>query len=280
MGFFSDVIGAVTGKTGANAARDAAGISAGAQREGLEELKRQFGITQANLAPFLNFGTGAIPGAEQGLSVGGIDEMLGQIFGSESFGNLREERERSIQGQLGATGQSRSGFGLEQIADVPTDLGLQLEQLLFGRNQGAVNLGQNTAVSAGALGAQGAQGISNQLSNIGSTGAAGITNAAGAEAAGMQNLLNIGGAGLIAGLTGAFSDPRLKTNVRPHCKVGPLTLCEWDWKPEFADTIVSKFPEIGFMSSDVREHYPEYVDAFGGYDVIDYPKLLERLENG
>ncbi len=266
------IVGGITGQTGADAARDAADINAGAQREGLEELKRQFGITQENLAPFLSFGTGAIPGAEQGLSVGGIDEMLGQIFGSDSFGNLREERERSMTGLLGASGNTRGGFGLEQIADVPTDLGLQLEQLLFGRNQNAVNLGQNTAVGAGTLGTQGAQGIAQSFGNIGATQGAGITNAAGAEAAGMQNLLNLGAL--------AFSDPELKDNLTPHGEVGPLTLYEWDWTPEAEETIVGKFPTIGFLSTDVREHYPEYVSTFGGYDVINYPKLLERLENG
>lgn len=269
----SGVVDLFTGNSGADAQKDAARASANAQLKGIDELRRQFGITQENLAPFMRFGKDAISGLKSGLSVGGIDEALGQIFGSDAFGNLREERERSMTGLLGASGNTRSGFGLEQIASVPTDLGLRLEQLLFGRNQNAVNLGQNTAVGLGAQGGQTSQGISNSLSNIGQTQAAGITGAAGAKAAGAQNLLNLG-------LLAAFSDPRLKDNLSLCGHVGPLNLYEWEWKPEFEDTLVSKCPTIGFLSTDVREHYPEYVETFGGYDVIDYKRLLEALDNG
>lgn len=66
-------------------------------------------------------------------TIGGLDERLGQVFGSQNFQNLRDERLRAVQGQLGAGGLSRSGTALREISDVPTQLGFGLENQQFNR---------------------------------------------------------------------------------------------------------------------------------------------------
>ena len=65
-----------------------------------------------------------------------------------------------MQGQLGAGGQFRSGNALTAAAAIPTDLGLQLENLLTQRSAGLSGGGQQAALGLGGLGAQAGQGSS------------------------------------------------------------------------------------------------------------------------
>ena len=277
LGFLGldDTIGDLTGANAADATARATTESLAFQQQGLDELIRQFGISQENLQPFIGAGQDALGPLQQGSTVEGLDQMLAQIMGTDTFGTLRDERERSTTGLLGSSGLTRSGAGLQEIANVPTDLALQLESMLYGRQGNLATMGQNAAVGAGSLGAQGASGINQSLTNMGNTTSQGILGQQQAQAAGTQNLMNLG---LLA--ASYFSDPSLKDNLEIVGKVGPLDLYEWDWKPEFKDTLVDKCPQIGFLSTDVRKHYPEYVATFGGFDVIRYDLLLEELKNG
>lgn len=280
MGGLSGLWDDLTGQSAADTIASSTSESLGFQQQGLDELIRQFDISQDNLRPFLDVGTGAIEDLQEGSTMGGLDNILARIMGSDTFGTLRDERERSVTGLLGSGGLTRSGAGMEEIADVPTDLALQLEQLLNNRQGNLVNLGQNTAVGSGTLGGQSAAGINQSLTGMGNTVQQGALGQSQATAAGTQNLLNLGLLAAGGFMTGAFSDPELKENLELVGKVGPLDLYEWDWKPEFKDTIVSQCPKIGFLSTEVKKHYPEYVGSFGGFDIIYYDKLIEELKNG
>jgi len=280
MGGLSGLWDDLTGQSAADTIASSTSESLGFQERGLDELVRQFDISQDNLRPFLDVGTGAIEDLQEGSTMGGLDNILARIMGSDTFGTLRDERERSVTGLLGSGGLTRSGAGMEEIADVPTDLALQLEQLLNNRQGNLVNIGQNTAVGAGNLGTQSASGINQALGNMGNTSMQGALGQQQAQAAGTQNLMNLGMLGLIGANVGGFSDPELKENLEVVGKVGPLDLYEWDWRPEFNNTIVTQFPKIGFLSTDVKKHYPEYVGTFGGFDVIYYDQLIEELKNG
>ena len=276
--FISEFFDGITGKTGAEAATKAGDIQAQASLAGTDELRRQFDITQNQLAPFLQAGTQALGGVQEGSTVAGLDQMLQEIMGGGAFGSLVDERQRSVQGQLAAGGLTRSGAGLEAASAIPTDLAFQLENLLFGRNQGLATMGQNTAVGAGQLGQQSAQGISSGINQAAQAQASGILGGAQAQAAGTQSLLNLGGT-LGAAKLISMSDPRLKENIREIGMIGPLTLVEWDWKPEFKDTFVSRCGTMGFMSTDIKEHFPEYVSEIGGYDAVHYGELLDKLDS-
>jgi hypothetical protein len=295
FGFTEDIVGGLTGQTGAEAAERAAATQAGAsiraaeigaesQERALQAMLEQLGITREAFAPFLEAGTGALPTVQRGATVGGLEETLAQIMGGEAFQPLVEERERSVRGQLAAGGLTRSGAALEEIAGVPTDLAFQIENLLSGRQRDIAGMGLSAAAqSAGAEGGLSTQ-LANILTGIGQTQAGGVLGAAQATASGilggaqaeqqgLQNLLNIGGT-----LAMAFSDPRLKENILIIGKAGPLDVVTWDWKPEFEGTIVNNFDTVGFLSTQVREHYPHHVTEVGGFDVIDYPALHEELK--
>lgn len=304
----------ISGRGAAASAERAAGLQAGAitesariaaasQERGLQALLEQLGITREGFAPFLEAGTGALPELAEGFrptrgaTAGGLEANLAEIFGGDAFQSLVGERQRGAQGQLAAGGLTRSGTGLMEAARIPTELGFDIENLLFGRGQqqeisriqGLQNLvgtglsaaGQ-TAGAGGSLTSQ----IVNQLSNIGMAQGQGITGAAQATAAGIlggaqsqaqgrQNALNIGGS-----LLSYFSDPRLKKDIKVVRKVGPLDLITWNWIDELKDSFVSAFPKIGWLSSQVKEHYPQFVGEFAGYDIVDYKGLRKELENG
>ena len=168
----------------------------------------QLGIDE--LRPFAQAGVDQLGALTQGTTAGGLDERLASIFNTDTFGSLVDERTRAVQGQLGAGGLTRSGTAIQEAANIPTEIGLAIEQLLTGRSQGLAQQG---------LGATG--GIVGQLGQQGQASASGILSDAQAGSAAVSQILSIGSALL-------FSDPRLKTNVEKISEIGPLGLYEWD----------------------------------------------------
>lgn len=188
---------------GGSSAKKAAQAQAAQQAAALAENRRQFNITQENLAPFLGAGQGAIPGLIQGSTIGGLDERLGQVFEGQGFQNLLQDRTRAAQSGLAAGGLTRSGAGVRGIADVSTGLGLELEGLLTGRLGNLAGIGQNAAVAQGGFGQNFAQSQGQFLSSLGQTQAQGILGQGQADAARNQQLLQ-GLGGLISGGIGLF----------------------------------------------------------------------------
>jgi len=247
-------------------------------KEAIAELKRQFEVTQQNVSPFIEAGTGALPGVTQGTTAGGLDERLRQIFDTDIFGSLVEERQRGVQGQLAAGGLTRSGTALQEAARVPTDIGLMLENLLTGRGTNLATSGQNAALGLGGIGGQASGAIANTLISQGQNRASGILTDAQARASGVGNLFSLGQLGLKAGDIGGFSDPRLKTNIEKIATLGDLTVFQWEWIEGAKGTLIEKCMTVGFMADEVKEKYPDYVEEFCGLQVIDYPGLLDELE--
>jgi hypothetical protein len=171
---------------GGDAAQEAAAQQAAAKQQAIQTLQR-------NLAPFRDVGTAALPGLEAASSLQGIDQRLGDIFAGGTFRNLVDERTRAVEGRDAASGNLRSGAGLLAAARVPTDIGLQLEQLGQGRLSDLSNIGLNAAGNLGT-------GVANLQSGIGRDIGSGILTDAQAQAAQVQNALNtgVGVAGLFA----------------------------------------------------------------------------------
>lgn len=268
--------GALTGKGGeGGSAAEQANIFA---EKSIAELRRQFDLTQENILPFVAAGTGALPDVVQGITAGGLDERLAEIFGTGAFESLIGERTRAVEGQLAAGGLTRSGTAIQEAANIPTSLGLALEELLTGRATNLAASGQNAALGLGQLGAQTSGGIANLFAQQGQNLASGILTDAQARAGGISNLFSAATLGLTAGNVGGFSDPVLKENIEAISKVGDLAIYQWDWVPETKGTMIEKCGTMGFMADEVKEKYPHHVDDFCGFMVIDYPALLDELE--
>jgi len=180
MGFFSGLASAFG--FGSNAGRDAA-------RAKVKESRRGERRATGFLDPFFQAGVGGLEQVQEGTTAGGLDERLGRIFDTESFGRLLEERTKAVQGQLSAGGLTRSGTALQEIANVPTQLGFDIENLLTQRSAGLAGAGLQ---AGGALAGQAIQGGQFRGSAISS----GIITDAQAQARSTQGLLNAVAGGL------------------------------------------------------------------------------------
>lgn len=256
--------------SGSSAAKAQAASNAQAQAE----IRRQFDITSRNIKPFLDAGAEQLPTLQERTSVDGLDSILAEIFGSENFQTLRDERQLSAQNQLAAGGLTRSGTALQEAARVPTDLGFQIEQLLTGRSQDLAYKGQNAAAQLGSFGDSASGGIAGLSQNTGQGFANGQLADQQARQQGFSNV--VGAAATIGSIF--FSDPSLKENVEEISKIGPLGVYQWDWKKSTEGTLLDGCGTVGFMADEVEALYPQFVFNFGGFMMIDYPALLDHLD--
>ncbi len=259
--------------TGGGAGAQGAGIEQDFNQLGIDEIRNQFDNTSQLIQPFINAGTQALPTAMASATTRGLDRNLGGIFDSKIFSRLFDSRRDAVEGQLSAGGLTRSGEAVDDIAGIPAELGLMIEQMLSGRNQQLVGQGQNAAMNLGNMGGNMANAIAQLFQRSGEAGSSGAVTDAQAKAGGLGSLVSTG-----LSVAGFFSDPRLKCNAEPVGKIGPLTLYEWDWIPEAEGTIVADFPTLGFFTTEVKKHFPEFVGEYGGFEVMNYPGLLDHLE--
>lgn len=150
-------------------------------------------------------GQGGLAGFQQDVTqasrLGGFDQRLNEIFQSPNFQALRDERERSVRGQLAAGGLTRSGTALREIANVPTQLGFDIENQQFGRQSGLFTQGLNQRLNIENL-RQAQAGVQAGLQQ--STGQAesqGILAGRQAQAAGIGNLASLVGGIATGGLS-------------------------------------------------------------------------------
>ena len=252
---------------------------------GIDEIKSQFGDTQSSFAdaiaqflPFLQAGTGQLGALEQGATVGGLDERLGEITSSDTFGNIVDERTRATQGALGAGGLTRSGTAVEELSAIPQDVALAIEEMLTGRSKGLADTGLAAAGASGGLtsalggiGSNVSSAIASLLGQQGENTSSGILGKAQAQAAFGSQVAGLGTALLL-------SDPRLKVNIEPVAELADLTVYQWDWHPELEGSFVFTMPTTGFLTTEVEEKYPQHVFEFGGYKGIKYIELLDEMD--
>jgi len=263
---------------------DAAQLANLFSQEGIDELRQQFALTQANLDPFIQAGIGQLGALEQGATVEGFGERLASIFSGGALDPLIEQRTRGAQSQLAAGGLTRSGTALQEISAIPQDIGLAIESLLTGRSQSLAGAGQGAALGLGQIGGASAANIANLFAGQGANIIGGAQQDIQSQSDFFGDVLGLagsvaGGIGAAGGFSTFFSDRDLKENAEPIGKIGPLTLYQWDWIEETKDTIISQFPTMGFVADEVKQHFPEFVKEICGFDCVDYRGVLDRIES-
>lgn len=260
---------------GSDAGSNGAAMQGQYNQQAIDELRRQFDTTQTNMQPYMQAGTDALGNAQDGATPQGLDALLAQIMGTGSFGSLVDERQRAVQGQLAAGGLTRSGTAVKEAANVSSDLALQIESLLSGRQSNLATMGANSAANLGQSSQANSNSIANLLSNSGQAYANGAVTDAQSSAQGKSNMLST--AASVAGLF-MMSDPKLKENIEKISEIKDLSVYQWDWKESTKGTIVDACANMGFMADEVQDKYPEHVYDFGGFMMIDYAALLDTLE--
>lgn len=198
---------------GANAAKEAARIQAGASGSAADKSLQQFYTTRSDLAPFQMLGAGAVSPLAQltGASVGGnpltapltkqfdasmLEDTPGYKFSLEQGmkGIKNMFAARGLGGESGALGKGLIGFNQGLAGTTYND---QLKNYL-AQNQQTYNMlsqlvqgGQNAATQVGNTGAQAVSAANNLNTSGAAATAAGGLGAAQSAGAGLQNIGNV-----------------------------------------------------------------------------------------
>lgn len=197
------LIGDITGASqAADGASQAAATQAGAAQAGINEQRRQFDITQQNLAPFLRIGQGAAGGLGDLAGLGGQDAQaaaIAAIQGGPQFAAMQQLGQDSILANASATGGLRGGNTQGALGQFSPQLLSSLINDRFSQLGGLASLGAGTGTSLGGLGANSANSVSQLLQQQGAATAGGQIAQGGVNQSAMGSLFKLGGAYLGGG---------------------------------------------------------------------------------
>lgn len=251
------------------AAREAAQIQAQSQREALEYLKDVDAVPRqyreealGQLASIYGIG-GDTSGQKAAIKAAQESPLYSALMGGRRAG------EEAIARQAAQTGGLRSGDAQHAFYDYNTQL--QNNALLQSYNQQVSGI-QNLAGLP-----SNANQIASLIQGIGTTQAQGITGAAAAGAQsqqqGFSNLLGLAGTGIAA--YGAFSDPRLKENIKHIETIDGIRYYSWTWNDIAKEKFGLEGTDEGVLTSD----HPDCVIMHdSGYMMVDYKKVAEKAE--
>jgi hypothetical protein len=183
---------------------------------------------------------------------------LARITNSAAYQNVLNSRaagEEAILRNASATGGLRSGNASDALARYNMELQQQAYNTGLQGLQGLAQLPSN------------ANNIANATAGIGQTLGQGQVAAGQAIQAGRGLALS----SVIQGST-AFSDPRLKSNIKPAGTRNGLQWYTWTWNDEAAKIGLFGDDE-GVMAHEVADIKPEAIRLNNGYLTVDYSAL-------
>lgn len=249
MSFVGDIFDGITGKTAANASREAADTSVAFQREALDYLKQ----SQEPLLQAQQFGLTGLMDFYGGNQQGLIDQVQASPF----YSSIIDQGEEAVLRNAAATGGLRSGTTQNALAQNSQDV----LQGLVGQQLGG--LGQLAGYQPNTA------GVANQLNTIGNTTAQGIVAQGQAQQAGLGNMLNLG----TSILGGLFSDERLKTNIKKVGRVNGFNWYSWTWN-DIAEKLGLSGESQGVLAQEVERVKPELVGQRKGYKTVNYAGIV------
>ena len=264
MGFLSfvdkivgtDFSGDKAGKQASQASLAGSQLSADAQRESLDYLKEREAIPQQFREGALQQ-LGGLYGLEGG--TGSQQQFIDQAKSSPMYEALLRSGDESALRNRSATGGLRSGGAIADTQEAQDRALLASYNQQLQGVQGLANLPSNAnQIAAGTVG-------------IGNTLAQGVTGAAqgriAAQNMGMNQLIGIGTAGAMA-----FSDIRLKENIKHLGAEDGQNWYSWDWNEEASELGLTG-SDTGVMAHEVYESKPEAISEYEGYIMVDYSQL-------
>ena len=206
-----NIVDGITGKTQADAAKEAAAVQAGAANNAAQLAADATAQQRQDLQPFTQFGSSFIDPAQQAVS------HQQQLFGANAgnaimqnpmFQAIQDQNQTNIMQNAAVRGRLDSGGTQTALQDSALRTGFDIlnqeRSAALANSSFLANLvgqGQSAAAGQGAAGIQGAQMQGNSLTDAGAAKAGGIVGAANAQAGGAQNLLGLGTAAFSGGLS-------------------------------------------------------------------------------
>jgi len=199
------VLNALSGRSAGRASRRAGDIQAQAAQAGVEETRRQFDITQEQMAPFREAGLGALAQQQAMLGLSGQEAQQQAYAGlqeSPAQQFLRGRAEKALlrnQAAIGGLGGGNIRTALQQqgVGFAQQDI-----QNQFNRLSALTGAGQTATTNVAQLGGKAAQNIAAGLGQAGAAQASGIL---GAQQAQGQFLGQVGNVALGAGIGSQIS---------------------------------------------------------------------------
>jgi hypothetical protein len=164
-----------------HASSKAANAQSNAAQLGIDEQKREFDITNSNLAPWLNAGQSALGGMLDLLGLNGADKQQASISGLQSgplFQSLYGQGKEALLQSASATGGLRGGNTEHSLFNLGSDLLAQVIQQQMGNLGGISGAGAQVGTNLGQMGQNNANAISQLLGNQGAAKAGGILGSA------------------------------------------------------------------------------------------------------
>ena len=257
MGGLVDFITGRGGRDAAAAAREAAGITAGAQTEALDYLKERERLPQqfregamTQLAGFYG-----LPGGE-----GDQQDIIDLAKGSPLYQTLLSEGEESVLRNQAATGGLRSGTASDNLSRLSNRALLTSYEDVMGGLKGFMGLPSM------------APQIANAMVAPAQTTAQGILGGAQAEQtanqAFMNSLFGLGGAALMG-----FSDIRLKENIHTKGKKNGFNWYGWTWNDAAKELFNLEGEDEGVMAHEIYDTHPDAVGQYAGFIMVNYDEL-------
>lgn len=187
---------------GSSAAKKAAKAQTASAQAGIDEQRRQYDTTRADLAPWREAGG-------QAIQAGSAMLQPGYDYKSSPGYDWRfNEGQRAVQGSAAAGGHLLSGGTLKDLLSYGEGLAAQDFGDSFNRQMAIASGGQQAATSTGQFGQQAAGNIGNLLTQQGNARASGYMGSANAWGQGLGNLASLfSGAGGGGGAFPAFNAP-------------------------------------------------------------------------
>lgn len=199
----------VGGAMQSKAAKDAAKAGNAGAQAGIDEQRRQFDITQNNIAPYLGLGQGAVGQLGQ-LNSGDYSGFLNSpdYLAAQQLGTEQLDAGATASGNLwgGGADADRIQFG-QQLAT--QHLGSFRNSLMD-----SARLGQNSAVGLGQMGQQNANAISGLYGNIGQNNAQGAINQGNAWSGALNGIAGAAGQ-FMGGRTSSYAQPQQQGSGQP-----------------------------------------------------------------
>jgi hypothetical protein len=210
MGFLSDTFNSVSEGLGfstqsqQDAIKDASKATQAGMQKGVDYIQNNQDQYRGQIQPYADQGGQFLQPQAQGATLQGFGQNMNDMYNSNALQPMIDERMRDANSYMSSQGLSRSGGAAQAAADIPAEMMMQLEQMLYGRGSNMLDTGYNANQNLAQFGQQDATNIANLYSGQGAAESSGILGKQQARQAGFENIANTGMTLAAMGMGGGF----------------------------------------------------------------------------
>jgi hypothetical protein len=175
-----EIAGGVNALLGYRASGQAADAETAAYQQAIDEQRRQYDQTRADLQPWMTAGQGAL---------NNLQNPAASFAASPGYAWARSEGQRDIGNSFAARGGAASGNALRALSEFNTGLAQQDYGNWWNQQAGLAGVGQNATTNVANFGQNTAGNVGNYLAGQGASRASGVLGKYGSIAGGANDAL-------------------------------------------------------------------------------------------